>query len=111
MPSLQIVRSETNPAAYLSLRLIEGGAVPGEVAQMRFMEPRLPLEDQPYEPLIVKFELTGLALATMARLLAPNIEAKNETGPSAGTDEPGSMTPNNLKDRRRVGARKRSKSA
>jgi hypothetical protein len=53
------------------------------------------------------------ALMAMVDLYAINIQLPpaNEFGPSAETDEPRSMTPDNLIDRRRAGTRKRSKSA
>jgi hypothetical protein len=42
----------------------------------------------------------------MVQLLAANIHAQNETGPSVSADEPGSMIPT-LTDRRRGPTRKR----
>jgi hypothetical protein len=98
--SLQIVRSDINPAAFLTLRLTEGGTVPGETVSLRFVEARLPLVDRPREPFSIKSEIHDYALAEMARLLAPNIEALNDTGPSVTPDEPGHLiSPSTLIDR------------
>jgi hypothetical protein len=107
--SFQVVRSDINPAAFLVLRRPEGGAVPGEMVSLRFYEPRLSLEDRPREPFSIKGEIHDYALAEMARLLAPNIEALNDTGPSVSPDGPAHVveSQNTLIDRRRGPTRKR----
>jgi hypothetical protein len=84
--SLQIVRSDINPAAFLALRLTEGGAVPGETVSLRFVEPRLPFVDQPREAFTIKGEVHDFALSAMAQLLAHNIAAQNKHDTSAPTD-------------------------
>jgi hypothetical protein len=103
---LQVVRSETDPRATLSLHYSDGRPEPFEAVSISFREPRLPLEDRPVEAFTIAAQLHKVALTAMVQLLAANIHAQNETGPSAGTDEPGSMIPT-LIDRRRGPTRKR----
>jgi hypothetical protein len=107
---LLVDHSTVAPKAQLSVR--EHGDEGPVIHIIMFTGPDAPA-GYPREAVGSSSWLSEDALMAMVELYAINIQLPpaNETGPSAGTDEPGSMTPDNLMDRRRVSARKRSKSA
>jgi hypothetical protein len=81
--SLRVERSDYRPMAWLQL-----GESPAEAA-IRFTEPGSPREGVQQEPVVGGDRMRGFALHAMAELIAPNLQAKRDTGPSAPTDEPG----------------------
>jgi hypothetical protein len=81
--SLRVERSDYRPMAWLQL-----GESPAEAA-IRFVEPGSPREGVQQEPVVGGDRMRGFALHAMAELIAPKLQAKRDTGPSAPTDEPG----------------------
>jgi hypothetical protein len=112
---LRVDHSVIEPRAYISVGLYKGGTAPEhriETYEMVFAGPAAPAGYQP-EAREYTMRLREHALMTMVKLYAINnqLPPANEVGPSAVTDEPGSMIPDNLTDRRRATTRKRRKSA
>jgi hypothetical protein len=111
---LRVDHSAVDPKTFLTMDWYENGFTtegPTETYQMVFAGHLATAEHQP-EAREYSMRLREHALMTMVKLYAINnqLPPANETGPSAVTDEPGSMIPETLKDRRRATTRKRSKS-
>jgi hypothetical protein len=111
---LRVDHSTVAPKAYLSVRETVGGDPP-VVHSLEFRGPPAPAAypPQPRDAVETSLRLPEHALMTMVELYALTIQlpAANDTGPSAGTDEPGRFveapkvqTPT---DRRRASTRKR----
>ena len=105
---LSVERSSVEPLAFLQYGQYGPDGSPQRLVMLTF-------EGQPAgeRPDAVEHSsrLRSHALMTLVDLIKVNAQPQHETGPSAGTDEPGSITPDNLMDRRRAPTRKRRKSA
>jgi hypothetical protein len=85
--NLRVDLSEVEPQAALSIGWYVGGIRKG-LCQLSFAGPLPPAGAQP-EAREYSMRLREHALMTMVDLLATNIQAQDDTGPSARTDEPG----------------------
>jgi hypothetical protein len=105
---LSVERSSVEPLAFLGYGQYGPDGSPKRLVTLTFEGQ--PAGEQP-DAVEHSSRLRSHALMTLVDLIKVNAQPQQDTGPSAGTDEPGSISPDNLMDRRRAPTRKRRKSA
>jgi hypothetical protein len=109
---LRVDHSAVAPKAYVSVRETVAKNTP-VIHRLEFWGPPAPSPPQTRDAVETSLRLCEHALMAMVDLFSLTIQLPpaNETGPSAQTDEPVSMIPDNLIDRHRAPTRKRQKRA
>jgi hypothetical protein len=106
---LGVTLSDVQMIGVLMIGQYDGAIIEGNLKKkytLRFEGPPAPPNHQPAAIEHSSF-IRAHALMTLVELIAVNMLPQHDTGPSVRADEPVSMTPDVLIDRRRAGTRKR----